>query len=834
MFYKAVITSKGLALDAKIKAGQTTAAFTRVKLGDGTYDGQEELKGATDLKNTRNEFGISSIKVIDENTVRIRIVTNNSNLNSGYYISELALFATDPDEGEILYSISLGIQEKMDYQPSEAEMFNATATIDILTSISDVKSAVIVSGTGAAASAEDLMELMYPQLPAQSEIDPDTELDGSQELEYLLARFECVKQNYVRKDKVADENELGLVKVDGVTIGKSESGTLEVTAKATNISAVDTQGININTATGTTQVTVSDAWEAPIPGLEIAGKSDQGADPSPDNPQEIVSTDVTAVTVKNKNLTGPLENGSVDASGNEADDKSALRSGWISINPGKTYTFSRKKTFAEESKRCMGRIYDIDKNFLGSVTIFNNTELKKVISNSFYYSGARYIRLVQFKGNDETYDGLDLQMEEGDTVTDYEPPMLRTAAITLTEPLRGIGDVRDRIMYRNGMWGIERNISMDILTEDTVRPSAGGMNSTYPNCIIDNRYTVIYSKQYSELSKKGLYSDGKKTTGYCNIAPAGMVKDWSVVSGGLDNVYSINGLGGIYIAVPITVIGVTETATMDEVNAAIKQYVADNDVYVMFVLDAPTWDPLPAATQSALNALTTYTGQTTITVTADGPEPDITMQYYGQPGAKTNVQSMLDSQTRKTLDNVASIDKLKKRVEDVETPDFDASGTAEDITDKTSLLASFVTKMPLVKFMRNIVAGFKLVLYSGQIVNNCVTDRPDLPGSAAQLKVLMDLYTVLNTNLSSKAGYGKNVYTGQQYVITYAGIDDRAYLNMQFVSEAPWKENNSTRAGYGFHNSGSNGGALYLDTDGRLKFVTSDTHTVYALDWHSL
>lgn len=95
----------------------------------------------------------------------------------------------------------------------------------------------------------------------------------------------------------------------------------------------------------------------------------------------------------------------------------------------------------------------------------------------------------------------------------------------------------------------------------------------------------------------------------------------------------------------------------------------------------------------------------------------------------------------------SEFDNLKTRVEDVETPEFDASGTAESITDKTSLLASFVTKMPLVKFMRNVVAGFKLVLYSGQIVNNCVTDRPDLPGSAAQLKVLMDLYTVLNTNL---------------------------------------------------------------------------------------
>lgn len=190
MFYKAVITSKGLALDAKIKAGQTTAAFTRVKLGDGTYDGQEELKEATDLKNTRNEFGISSIKVIDENTVRIRIVTNNSNLNSGYYISELALFATDPDEGEILYSISLGVPEKMDYQPSEAEMFNATATIDILTSISDTETANIQTGTGAAASAEDLAELETRMKGIETpEFDASGTVEGITGKTTLLASF---------------------------------------------------------------------------------------------------------------------------------------------------------------------------------------------------------------------------------------------------------------------------------------------------------------------------------------------------------------------------------------------------------------------------------------------------------------------------------------------------------------------------------------------------------------------------------------------------------------------------------------------------------------------
>lgn len=48
---------------------------------------------------------------------------------------------------------------------------------------------------------------------------------------------------------------------------------------------------------------------------------------------------------------------------------------------------------------------------------------------------------------------------------------------------------------------------------------------------------------------------------------------------------------------------------------------------------------------------------------------------------------------------------------------------------------------------KNWQAGVCLV---GQIVNNCVTDRGDLPGSAAQLKVLKDLYTQLNSDLLNR------------------------------------------------------------------------------------
>lgn len=97
-------------------------------------------------------------------------------------------------------------------------------------------------------------------------------------------------------------------------------------------------------------------------------------------------------------------------------------------------------------------------------------------------------------------------------------------------------------------------------------------------------------------------------------------------------------------------------------------------------------------------------------------------------------------------ENMDIIDTGMKEISDsVDAPVFDDSGSVVGITNKTTLLASFVSKMPLVKFLRNVKAGFKLVSFVGDIVNNCVTDNANLPLSAAQGKKLMDLYTVLNT-----------------------------------------------------------------------------------------
>ena len=62
------------------------------------------------------------------------------------------------------------------------------------------------------------------------------------------------------------------------------------------------------------------------------------------------------------------------------------------------------------------------------------------------------------------------------------------------------------------------------------------------------------------------------------------------------------------------------------------------------------------------------------------------------------------------------------------------------------------------KFCEDFRAWMTGVCLLGHIVNNCVTNNPNLPLSAAQGKVLMDLYTVLNTKLFyNKEVYGLNI-----------------------------------------------------------------------------
>lgn len=82
--------------------------------------------------------------------------------------------------------------------------------------------------------------------------------------------------------------------------------------------------------------------------------------------------------------------------------------------------------------------------------------------------------------------------------------------------------------------------------------------------------------------------------------------------------------------------------------------------------------------------------------------------------------------------------------------------------------------------LRNWMTGVCLL---GQIVNNCVTDNAKLPLSAAQGKVLMDLYNVLNTNQKGKAPTS-HASTANTYGLGSASAYGHVKLSDTYTSSA--------------------------------------------------
>lgn len=119
-FSKAVLTTKGKALYAKAQAG-TIISFTRAKIGSGTLTAGQNLEYLTDLISVVTPLAIQGVSYLGNSQTRIRTVITNSGLSQGFYFREIGLYATDPQEGEILYCVA-NAGDQADYIPAEGSV----------------------------------------------------------------------------------------------------------------------------------------------------------------------------------------------------------------------------------------------------------------------------------------------------------------------------------------------------------------------------------------------------------------------------------------------------------------------------------------------------------------------------------------------------------------------------------------------------------------------------------------------------------------------------------------------------------------------------------------
>lgn len=103
MAWNCVKTDKGLALEAKTIAG-ATVALTKCVSGSGKVS-VVDLRQQTAVSNQKQDLSLQSIN-IDGSKYSIRTVLTNTSLNAGYSLYQIGFYATDPQEGEILFALA--------------------------------------------------------------------------------------------------------------------------------------------------------------------------------------------------------------------------------------------------------------------------------------------------------------------------------------------------------------------------------------------------------------------------------------------------------------------------------------------------------------------------------------------------------------------------------------------------------------------------------------------------------------------------------------------------------------------------------------------------------
>lgn len=100
------LTNKGIALQAKTLTGDNIN-ITSVKTGSGSVENYN-LKDQTDVTDIEQVLIITSVGLMPDDvyTAKLQVLLTNNDLAESYNLRQIGIYATDPDEGEILFAIA--------------------------------------------------------------------------------------------------------------------------------------------------------------------------------------------------------------------------------------------------------------------------------------------------------------------------------------------------------------------------------------------------------------------------------------------------------------------------------------------------------------------------------------------------------------------------------------------------------------------------------------------------------------------------------------------------------------------------------------------------------
>lgn len=252
----------------------------------------------------------------------------------------------------------------------------------------------------------------------------------------------------------------------------------------------------------------------------------------------------------------------------------------LKVEPNTTYTVSKGL-----ASKVNGGINN-DFNFAGALFFYNATKSVKITSKD---NGILYVMLYNRNEDANILKEMDIQVELGEKLTEYQPYKEQTITITSDRPITKW----DRLVEHGGEIGWLYNSVNETIDGKTGKWSIQPASKIFYRTDITFPIVVPFCIEL---------------LGY-DYSMGGYKKDTGI---------TINNLGILCITLPEEV-----ELTLD----AYKQYLADNPLHVLYKGDSEEFIPLPQSEQNAIRALKTY--YPTTVITADGGEldPDIKVTY---------------------------------------------------------------------------------------------------------------------------------------------------------------------------------------------------------------
>lgn len=151
-----VITNKGQALMAKLMLGAGKMNFTAIRTSETAY-AQDDIQALTALSNIKQTAAIGDVAMVNDVAIRIRGAIDNSTLVTGYDIQTIGVYATDPDEGEILYAVARALTSG--YMPPNNGVTSSGANFDFILTVASASTVNLQIDPAGVATLTDVLLL---------------------------------------------------------------------------------------------------------------------------------------------------------------------------------------------------------------------------------------------------------------------------------------------------------------------------------------------------------------------------------------------------------------------------------------------------------------------------------------------------------------------------------------------------------------------------------------------------------------------------------------------------------------------------------------------------